>query len=261
MDSYVLSETFKYLFLLFADDSELLLNLDEFIFTTEAHLLPLSLGQMSAVNATVASQKEDGDAPGMDFFSRSCPSPNKLFPNSVRRPIRDLVTGVCPRASNAKRLRALDFQANNADHLRTVYDMGISMVSLGDKKVQLLHSFYDVSWIICSPNTIENEIENIIIFVINCFTIPINLLVCLQAKSPEDAERGLLFMQEMVELTKQQNLNTITQLQAVYYLKDDKSFEILKAGPSHFSPELTDDNSVHKKAVLAEPIRLCSGEF
>lgn len=49
MDSYVLSETFKYLFLLFADPSELILDLDEFIFTTEAHLLPLSLGQLGNI--------------------------------------------------------------------------------------------------------------------------------------------------------------------------------------------------------------------
>lgn len=47
MDSFVLSETIKYLFLIFADPSELILDLDNFIFTTEAHLLPLSLGQLS----------------------------------------------------------------------------------------------------------------------------------------------------------------------------------------------------------------------
>lgn len=107
---------------------------------------------------------------------RSCPSPNKLFPETVRRPLRDLVTGVCPRISNSKRLRALDFQSSNADHLRTVYDMGISMVSLGDGKVQLMHSFYN-------------------------------------AKSPEDAEKGLLFMQEMLELSKSQTVSQLTELQ------------------------------------------------
>lgn len=35
-----------------------------------------------------------------------------------------------------------------------------------------------------------------------------------QAKSPEDAEKGLIFMQEMVELSKTQNLvGAMTQLQ------------------------------------------------
>lgn len=82
----------------------------------------------------------------MDFM-RSCPSPNKLFPENVRRPLRDLVSGICPRISNTNRLRASDFQASNSDHLRKVFDMGITMVSLGNGKVQLLHSFYNVSWV------------------------------------------------------------------------------------------------------------------
>ena len=47
MDSFVLAETFKYLFLLFADPADLVVDLDEFLFTTEAHLLPLSLARNS----------------------------------------------------------------------------------------------------------------------------------------------------------------------------------------------------------------------
>lgn len=147
MDSYVLSETFKYLFLLFADDAELLLNLDEFVFTTEAHLLPLSLGVApTAANGSRRFQEGDELAKG---FSRSCPSPNKLFPTSVRRPIQDLVTGVCPRVPSTKRLRAQDFQAHNADHMQKVHEMGISIVQLGDKKVQLVHSIHGVSILEC----------------------------------------------------------------------------------------------------------------
>ena len=51
MDSFVLSETFKYLYLLFAKPSDLIIDIDHFIFTTEAHLLPLSLARLS--NLTV----------------------------------------------------------------------------------------------------------------------------------------------------------------------------------------------------------------
>lgn len=51
MDSFVLAETFKYLYLLFAKPSDLIIDLDQFIFTTEAHLLPLSLARLS--NLTV----------------------------------------------------------------------------------------------------------------------------------------------------------------------------------------------------------------
>ena len=45
MDSFVLAEMFKYLYLLFAEDEDLILPMDDFVFTTEAHLLPLSLGR------------------------------------------------------------------------------------------------------------------------------------------------------------------------------------------------------------------------
>lgn len=143
MDSYLLSETIKYLYLLFTDESDLLINIDDFIFTTEAHLLPLSLGQLSNIT-TMAKDDEDNHLMDLDFM-RSCPSPNKLFPAQVRRPLRDLVSATCPRVSNSNRLRAAEFQASNADHLRALFDMGVTMVSLGNGKVQLLHSFYNVS--------------------------------------------------------------------------------------------------------------------
>ncbi|XP_062545403.1 ER degradation-enhancing alpha-mannosidase-like protein 3 [Armigeres subalbatus] len=216
MDSYVLSETFKYLYLLFSDPSDLLLNIENFIFTTEAHLLPLTLGQLGNHTFNI-KEHEEGN---MLDFMRSCPSPNKLFPETVRRPLRDLVTGVCPRISSAKRLRAADFQASNADHLRTVYDMGITMVSLGEGKVQLLHSFYN-------------------------------------AKSPEDAERGLIFMQEMVELSKS-NAIPKTQLQEVSFQRGGEELQVLKAGPSHFGPELTGDMSLSQRAVFATPSKVCN---
>ena len=43
MDSFVLAETFKYLYLLFAEEEDLVLDMDDFVFNTEAHLFPLSL--------------------------------------------------------------------------------------------------------------------------------------------------------------------------------------------------------------------------
>ena len=45
----MLAETFKYLFLLFAEEEDVPFALDDFIFTTEAHLFPLSL---ASVNTT-----------------------------------------------------------------------------------------------------------------------------------------------------------------------------------------------------------------
>lgn len=57
MDSFVLSETLKYLYLIFADPLDIILDLDTFIFTTEAHLLPLSLGQLGNITNTRGESK------------------------------------------------------------------------------------------------------------------------------------------------------------------------------------------------------------
>ncbi|CAH2215890.1 jg27402, partial [Pararge aegeria aegeria] len=43
MDSFVLAETFKYLYMLFGEDKDLPFKLEEYVLTTEAHFLPLSL--------------------------------------------------------------------------------------------------------------------------------------------------------------------------------------------------------------------------
>ena len=50
MDSFVLAETFKYLYLLFAEENHLPFDLDDFVFTTEAHLIPISLQDMDNVS-------------------------------------------------------------------------------------------------------------------------------------------------------------------------------------------------------------------
>lgn len=44
MDSFVLSETFKYLYLIFAEPTDLIVDMDSYVLTTEAHLLPLAIG-------------------------------------------------------------------------------------------------------------------------------------------------------------------------------------------------------------------------
>lgn len=116
MDSFVLSETLKYLYLMFADPSEISLDLDTFIFTTEAHLLPLSLGQLGNITTTSGDTdaKEEVDDQAMNYM-RSCPSPKHLFPETVRKPLKDLVSGVCPRSPNSKRISAIEFRVSLLD--------------------------------------------------------------------------------------------------------------------------------------------------
>lgn len=53
MDSFFLAEMFKYLYLLFADKEDMIFDIEDYIFTTEAHLLPLWL---STTNQTIAKK-------------------------------------------------------------------------------------------------------------------------------------------------------------------------------------------------------------
>lgn len=227
MDSFVLAETFKYLYLLFADPADLLLDLDEFLFTTEAHLLPLSLARSSNYTVvTISEQLETRKGEADVEYARSCPNTLHLFPESVRRPLRNLVDGICPRRPTRRRLHASEFQAGNPDHMKMVKDMGISILTLPDGRVQLLHTFSN-------------------------------------ARTPTDAEEGLLFMQEMVQLAKSQSQQPDTPPQAVAFTmrtdNDEDKQVVLTAGPAHFGHELRVTDEVRGHVGVADPLRVCEG--
>ncbi|KZC04239.1 PREDICTED: ER degradation-enhancing alpha-mannosidase-like protein 3 [Dufourea novaeangliae] len=221
MDSFVLSETFKYLFLLFAEPGELVLDLDEFIFTTEGHLLPLTL---ASVRTNVSSQDFERDMVHVDEMDRTCPNSLHLFPASVRLPLRNMVEDVCPRRAMKRRLSAAQFQANSLEHLKLLSDMGITTLTLADGRVQLLHTFSN-------------------------------------AKTPQDSEEGLLFMQEMVEISKLQSQQVETKPQAVTFVNPNTNPPqkiMLFAGPAHFGPELQGSHKITGKVISTYPPAACT---
>lgn len=57
MDSFFLAEMFKYLYLLFADKEDIIFDIEDYIFTTEAHLLPLWL---STTNQSMSKKNTVG---------------------------------------------------------------------------------------------------------------------------------------------------------------------------------------------------------
>jgi mannosidase alpha-like ER degradation enhancer 3 len=105
MDSFVLTETFKYLFLLFSTEAELYLDMGQFVLTTEAHLLPLTLARLSnatAVPVHETFEEEEDEAVEQEL---ACPSALYLFPGqegpgagpaSIRAPLDRIVEETCP---------------------------------------------------------------------------------------------------------------------------------------------------------------------
>ncbi|XP_044751179.1 ER degradation-enhancing alpha-mannosidase-like protein 3 [Coccinella septempunctata] len=218
MDSFVLSETFKYLFLLFADQEDLILNINEFIFTTEGHLFPLTLGGRNRTKKSMELEIDDNE------YSRSCPNTLQLFPESFRKPLKNMVDEVCPRGKPRRRLLASEFSASNVHHLKLIKDMGINMIASNDGRVQLLHSFS-------------------------------------AARTPADAENGLLFMKEMVKLSKLQPDVQETVAQSVsFQIQNDKN-EVhtisIHACPALFGINLRGEQVVSSTTAFVDPYTAC----
>lgn len=251
MDSFVLAETFKYLFLLFADPSDLVLNLEDFIFTTEAHLLPLSLSVVTVpANSTRASSNivlsDEGDTPLKELST--CPSSRYLthqsysqfrsphdvraslkgFVESSRRSISDS-TSSCP--SHIRHLRsrkiklkvtAAEFSAANPQHLEAIRRMGIQALLLADGKIKLIQS-------------------------------------TATASSEEDAEEGVMFMQEMIALSKEQLQKSNEDLRSVQFMSPKTGVKIvLPAGVALFGVDLNDwGHGLNAPAVKIDPFHAC----
>uniref|UniRef100_A0A3Q3RFB4 alpha-1,2-Mannosidase n=1 Tax=Mastacembelus armatus TaxID=205130 RepID=A0A3Q3RFB4_9TELE len=99
MDSFFLAEMFKYLFLLFAEAEDLPFDVEDYVFTTEAHLLPLSLSMAPHSSTVPSNRTEELDDSNFDW---TCPNtrllfPDPAFPRNLREPIRSAVDKSCPR--------------------------------------------------------------------------------------------------------------------------------------------------------------------
>lgn len=108
--------------------------------------------------------------------------------------------------------------------MKLLRDMGITVVGLPDGRVQLLHSYS-------------------------------------QARTTEDAEEGLLFMQEMVELSRTASSQPDNPPRSVSFRVHQSGGPardvILKAGPAQFGLELKDDIKVAAPVVIGKPFRMC----
>ncbi|XP_038858382.1 ER degradation-enhancing alpha-mannosidase-like protein 3 isoform X2 [Salvelinus namaycush] len=252
MDSFFLAEMFKYLFLLFAEEEDLPFNVEDYIFTTEAHLLPLSLSLSTAprapsppANSTVQAEslphlstsvkslwsEEELDDSNFDW---TCPNtrllfPDPAFPRNLRDPIRSAVDKSCPRPAVHREpgmgrppLRAQDFMANNPDHLELLRRMGVSLIHLKDGRVQLVQH-------------------------------------ATQAVSAVAAEDGMRFMQEMMELSSQQQKEQLPPRAVQIISHPFFGRVVLTAGPAQFGTDLSKSiTGVRGFVTVAEPYSGCA---
>uniref|UniRef100_A0A8C8J7C0 alpha-1,2-Mannosidase n=1 Tax=Oncorhynchus tshawytscha TaxID=74940 RepID=A0A8C8J7C0_ONCTS len=223
MDSFFLAEMFKYLFLLFAEEEDLPFNVEDYIFTTEAASLP-------HLSASMIELEELDDS----NFDWTCPNtrllfPDPAFPRNLRDPIRSAVDKSCPRPALHREpgmgrppLRAQDFMANNPDHLELLRRMGVSLIHLKDGRVQLVQH-------------------------------------ATQAVSAVAAEDGMRFMQEMMELSSQQQKEQLPPRAVQIISHPFFGRVVLTAGPAQFGTDLSKSiTGVRGFVTVAEPYSGCA---
>ncbi|KAF7488552.1 ER degradation-enhancing alpha-mannosidase-like protein 3 [Sarcoptes scabiei] len=238
MDSFFLSETLKYLYLLFSRPNELG-NLF-YIFTTEAHLLPLSLSYTnnSYENPIRFNQATKFFRSKLDYH---CPAESNLYKMNktsrgiekknyfqlLRNKVNDFVSNrSCPKGSKPikfLRIRASQFSASKPEHIDLVKQLGIHVIALKDGRVQLVHN-------------------------------------SASAQSIEAAEEGAFFMQEMMSLSQQQKLSL--ELRTVSFEMPKSSIKIsLLAGPAQFGSKFdSDHDSIEGNVIKINPYEGCKLE-
>ncbi|CAF0994699.1 unnamed protein product [Didymodactylos carnosus] len=275
MDSFVLAETFKYLYLLFDNEQSQHIDIEQFIFSTEAHLLPMNLvitindtlrmefDQLALTNSIrydttnhsllLDIDQRDGefdtDSYSTEFdYRKVCPSMDHLFRNKnsndyseqLRKNIRgsqDMMTTTTDstrslndhngqlKNQSLHRLLASEFSAGNPLHVTQLRRMGVQIHTMLDGRIQLVHTSS-------------------------------------QAASSEDANDGLLFMQEMIELMKHNSMNSDSSqyhpLSVVPLLAQATVLPIFKVGSAQFGQQLHKNYGIFSRVSVTSPFQACS---
>ncbi|VDL69383.1 unnamed protein product [Nippostrongylus brasiliensis] len=244
MDSFVLSETFKYLYMIFAEPSELIFDPDNYVLTTEAHFLPLNIGnEESEVPRRMLIHPDDISVSSKEFFVYANP------PGSIQEPteaeealrIRERTQGVLEELFDmqrqqqssqqplqclkpSERLRAWAFSASNAEHIKQLRQMGIDVQVHEDGRMHLSHQTSD-------------------------------------AISPQMAKCGVEFMQEMLQLTTQRESEYAAEFRGFRYVQllsaPHFGEPIYKAAPAQYGADV-ESSPVEGEITVAQPLRACT---
>lgn len=162
MDSFVLSETFKYLYMIFAEPPNMVLDPDNYVLTTEAHFLPLDIADIGNTKNKLPRRmlidpEEIMDETNEQRYRSAClieplsNSPDQVtgYAHFLRLKVRNIMAELtrhsseptmsakCPQPS--ERLRAWAFSSSNSEHIRQLQQMGIEISVQTDGRLQLTH--------------------------------------------------------------------------------------------------------------------------
>jgi mannosidase alpha-like ER degradation enhancer 3 len=246
MESFVLSETFKYLYMIFAEPNDLLFDPDNYVLTTEAHFLPLSMAELP--NETVLPRRlviDPDEVIGEEVERRyrsACPnvasdfkSTDELsaYGSSIRGEVNRLLNHItspiteedksatCSKTN--ERLKAWAFSVTNANHLEELKKMGIEIQVQSSGRIQLTHS----------AELAESAVLGL---------------------------HGMEFMQEIIQIAQSQDKEIgMVPTERTVQVVSQPHFGVLSfvASPAQFGAELFEEE-VEGEVATAEPYKACS---
>lgn len=278
MDSYVLAETFKYLYLLFAEEEDSPLDMDDFVFTTEAHLLPLSLANC---NATLNKVVQDTMKLLINSTSvRSSDSEAKVVTPQTKKAISDLPTTVAEdrkQSAQSEEAVVISFHLTCPNDLRpfVLWDQFEKLVykqctssrfnkrPSRTKRKRLAPPRLSINSLdFNSPEHLKTLSElGIVVQSMEGGRVQVSH-VMQRAKSPEDAEEGWYLMQDIMKLTQQQQTRDgiaaremkLVRIVSPSNLEERGMKYKFEVGPAMFGPNLgTSQFQVADKLVQMEP--------
>uniref|UniRef100_A0A0N5BK53 alpha-1,2-Mannosidase n=1 Tax=Strongyloides papillosus TaxID=174720 RepID=A0A0N5BK53_STREA len=245
MESFLLAETFKYLYMIFAEPEDLIFDPDVFVLTTEAHFLPLSIGE-SGTDKPRKIFLDIDEVVDEDHhkYDKICPYYEEEFKNSekiveygksirleTQAFVKQLTSGSSLKDETCEviqpQLDPKNFKYDDKEQLKLLNDIGI---------------------------TVELDKSGNIKFTHTPFT----------AQCAARAKQGLAYMTEMINIHKtlseaNENLmmkltRTVQIISAPYYGLKYKTI----ASPAQYGFDFSDPKFVTGKLELAKPLDGCS---
>ena len=221
LDSFVLAETLKYLYLLFSEESQLPFNLDEFIFTTEAHLLPLSLSSVRK-GARVSEETCDYQLGSLSYYRHLC---RQLVAAESVKVVQKCGVGEeeVKEEEVSPLLTPQELDLTSEEHRKQLGRMGISIQQQKGGTIQLVHT----------PG---------------------------QAETQQLGGAGLFLMKELIKLaeaSREGGANPNVNFKSVIFNLGTESEFACLAGAAMFGRSLPVGSWVQGVLVLASPLNAC----
>ena len=277
-DSFVLAETFKYLYLIFTNDDELWFDVEDFVFTTEAHLIPLNWkvsylagnsshdlfnrrSHASIQPPLVETQDEtsalstayDYTCQNFDFIN------NPFYALDVRKPLLGFVT------KNAHRLNAETPLCQDGGFITFEMDDNVPRVivshsSIGGKFISTPKDFKPI----LAQEFDHANMQHVSILSMMGIQVAEQLDGSLQlshksedAINPSLGQMGLKFIADMWKINEQskaaQKVAVVQILSAPYF-----GSMVFKVGGAMFGYDLSVKPEISGYVIIATPVDACS---